>query len=127
MRRPSARLRPFGLVGETGDGHDGRMAASAPTAHEPDALAPARVWRGGRLVLPDRVADDLVLYTDGDRIEAVCRDADVAGDVPRRDLAGAYLLPGLIDVHTHGALGRSFLEGDDEAFETVLMAQARHG
>ncbi len=87
----------------------------------------ARVWRGARLVLPDRVADDRVLYTEGGRIEAICRDADVAADVPRRDLAGAYLLPGLIDVHTHGALGRSFLDGDDAAFETILVEQARRG
>lgn len=78
-------------------------------------------------MLPDRVVDDLVLFTDGARIEAVCRDADVAADVPRRDLDGAYVFPGLIDVHTHGALGRSFLEGEDAAFETILVEQARRG
>lgn len=93
-----------------------------------DPAAPGRVaWRGGRLVLPDRVVDDRVLLTDGGRIEAVCRDGDVAADVARRDLDGAYLLPGLVDVHTHGALGRSFLDGDDLAFETILREQARRG
>jgi N-acetylglucosamine-6-phosphate deacetylase len=79
------------------------------------------------LVLPDRVADDRVLLTSGGRIEAICREGDVAVDVPRRDLAGAYLLPGLVDLHTHGALGRSFLDGDDDAFETILREQARRG
>lgn len=94
----------------------------------PAAGAPGRVaWRGARLVLPDRVADDLVLLTDGGRIEALCRDGDVAADVARRDLAGAYLLPGLVDVHTHGALGRSFLDGDDAAFDTIVREQARRG
>lgn len=93
-----------------------------------DPAAPGRVaWRGGRLVLPDRVADDRVLLTDGGRIEAICRDGEVAADVPRRDLAGAYLLPGLVDLHTHGALGRSFLDGDDGAFDTIVREQARRG
>jgi N-acetylglucosamine-6-phosphate deacetylase len=35
--------------------------------------------------------------------------------------------PGLVDIHTHGALGRSFLDDDDEAFATILEEQARHG
>ncbi len=103
------------------------MASSSSPAPEPAARSRVCVWRGGRLVLPDRVADDLVLFTDGDRIEAVCRDADVAVDVPRRDLAGAYLLPGLIDVHTHGALGRSFLEGEDDGLRDDPQEQARRG
>lgn len=98
------------------------MSAPAATA------APGRVaWRGGRLVLPDRVADDRVLLTVGGRIEAICRDGDVGVDTPRRDLDGAYLLPGLVDVHTHGALGRSFLDGDDGAFDTIVREQARRG
>ncbi len=98
------------------------MSASAAAA------APGRVaWTGGRLVLPDRVADDRVLLTAGGRIEAICREGDVAADTPRRDLAGAYLLPGMIDLHTHGALGRSFLDGDDIAFDTILREQARRG
>ncbi len=97
---------------------------SAPTA----AAAAERVaWRGGRLVLPDRVADDRVLLTVGGRIEAVCRDGDVTADTRRRDLDGAYLLPGLVDVHTHGALGRSFLDGDDVAFDAIVREQARRG
>lgn len=89
--------------------------------------SPPTVWRGGHLVLPDRVVDDRVLMTVDGRIEALARDADVVADVPRRDLAGAYVLPGLVDLHTHGALGCSFLGGDDTAFATILAAQARHG
>lgn len=94
----------------------------------PGPADPGRVaWRGGRLVLPDRVADDRVLLVADGRIEAICRDGDVAVDTPRRDLEGAYLLPGLVDVHTHGALGRSFLDGDDAAFDTIVREQARRG
>ncbi len=96
-------------------------APSAPSA--PGRLA----WTGGRLVLPDRVLDGHALLVEDGSIVAVCRTGDLAVDVARRDLAGAYLLPGLIDVHTHGALGRSFLDGDDAAFATIVAEQARCG
>ena len=82
---------------------------------------------GGRLVLPDRVVDDRALLLRGGRIEAVVRDADVAHDVERIDVGGALVAPGLIDIHTHGALQRSFLDGSDDAFATILAEQARHG
>ena len=84
-------------------------------------------WVGGRLVLPHAVADGHALLTSGARIVGVCRHGDVPADADRVDLAGAYLLPGLVDIHTHGALGRSFLDGDDEAFETILTEQVTRG
>lgn len=93
----------------------------------PDPAAGRRAWTGGRLVLPDRVLDGHALLVEGATIVAVGREADLAADVARRDLAGAYLLPGLIDVHTHGALGVSFLDGDDAAFATIAAEQVRRG
>lgn len=58
---------------------------------------------------------------------AVAREADFGSEVVRVDVGGALVVPGLIDIHTHGALGRSFLDGTDEAFATILAEQARHG
>lgn len=82
---------------------------------------------GGRLVLPDRVDDGRVLLLRDGRIEAIARDAEVGHDASRVDVDGAYVAPGLVDIHTHGALQRSFLDGSDEAFATILAEQARHG
>ncbi|HLU81791.1 MAG TPA: N-acetylglucosamine-6-phosphate deacetylase, partial [Trueperaceae bacterium] len=84
-------------------------------------------WTGGRVVLPTGVVEGHAVLTSGSRIVAVCRHGDVPTDARREDLDGAYLLPGLIDIHTHGAVGRSFLDATDEAFETILVEQARHG
>ncbi len=44
----------------------------------------------------------------------------------RIDLAGGYLLPGLIDLHVHGAAGASYDDGA-EAVATAVAAHRRHG
>jgi N-acetylglucosamine-6-phosphate deacetylase len=82
---------------------------------------------GGRLVLPGRVLDGHALLLRGGRIEAIARPADLDDATERLDVSGALVTPGLVDIHTHGALARSFLDDDDEAFATILEEQLRHG
>jgi N-acetylglucosamine-6-phosphate deacetylase len=82
---------------------------------------------GGRLLMPTSVLDGHALVIRGSRIEGLAREADVAAAVERVDVAGAYVAPGLIDIHTHGAMGVSFLDGSDAAFATILDEHARHG
>jgi N-acetylglucosamine-6-phosphate deacetylase len=64
--------------------------------------------RGARLVLPDRILDDGTLLIDGPRIADIAsasRTADTS-----RDLGGAIVVPGLIDVHVHGVEGFDTLD-----------------
>lgn len=98
-------------------------AAASPT----EGARGPRAWTGGRLILPDRIVTGRALWTEDGRIVGIAREADLPADAPRTDVAGAWIAPGLIDVHTHGALGRSFLDGDDEAFDAIVREQARHG
>jgi len=84
-------------------------------------------WVGGRLVLPHAVVEGRALLTRGPRIVGMVRQGEVPEGARREELGGGYLLPGLIDLHTHGALGRSFLDGDDDAFRVILAEQARRG
>ena len=70
------------------------------------------VLAGGDLVLPDRIAGAASLLVDDGRIVAI-------DPRPRVEPAGAsvvdagehYVLPGFIDVHVHGVLGRDTLGG----------------
>jgi N-acetylglucosamine-6-phosphate deacetylase len=89
--------------------------------------APRLALVGGRLVLPARVLDGHALLLRGGRIEAIARPDDIGAAVERIDVAGALVTPGLVDIHTHGALARSFLDDDDEAFATILDLQLQHG
>jgi N-acetylglucosamine-6-phosphate deacetylase len=84
------------------------------------------------LVGPDIVADDLVLKDHSvlvreGRIEAVVPVAQIPSDYERRELGGGILTAGLVDIHTHGAGGRGFNEGDPEAHRHALEAYLAAG
>ena len=35
------------------------------------------------------------------------------------DAEGLYALPGLVDIHFHGAMGKDFCDGTEEAIQTL--------
>lgn len=43
------------------------------------------------------------------------------------DAAGLKVIPGLVDVHSHGAFGHDFSDGDTEGLRCVLRYQKEHG
>ena len=43
------------------------------------------------------------------------------------DLEGAYVIPGLVDVHNHGNSGRDFSDGDDEGLRAMAAYLGRCG
>ena len=43
------------------------------------------------------------------------------------DAAGCYVLPGLIDIHFHGCMGKDFCDGTMDAFRTLAKYEAMQG
>lgn len=80
-----------------------------------------------RIVLPDRIVTGDALVIEGARIAALAVAGDLGSDVETLDAAGAWLTPGLIDIHTHGALGHTFNEPTNEAWAAITGENARHG
>ncbi len=50
-----------------------------------------------------------------------------AGDGAGEDLGGAYVIPGLIDIHNHGNSGHDFSDGDAAGLETLARYLAKNG
>ncbi len=67
------------------------------------------------------------LLVEGGRIAALGEGAPPPVDAPMWDLAGALLAPGLIDLHTHGALGADTMDATPEALERMARFYAAHG
>lgn len=53
--------------------------------------------------------------------------APAAGRAEVVDLGGRILVPGFIDLHVHGALGRDTMDADPEALRTMARFYAAHG
>ena len=81
----------------------------------------------GRVVLPGAVAIGKAVIVEGARIVAVV-DVDALGaGIHAVDVGGRYIVPGLIDIHTHGAVGRSFNEPSAGAWATIAERNAACG
>ena len=86
---------------------------------------PSRLLAGGRVVTPDGVLTDAWVHLEGDAIVAV-GGQQPARDVPVFDLAGAWLLPGFVDLHMHGGGGHS-VAVSREAMAGAVAFHRRHG
>jgi N-acetylglucosamine-6-phosphate deacetylase len=83
----------------------------------------------GRIVTGGDVIEDGLLAFAGDRIDYAgpAGGFDPTGWTEHELPAGAVLLPGLIDLHCHGARGGDFTTGSSEAIRTAVDFLHRSG
>lgn len=81
----------------------------------------------GRLVLPEIVLNGKALVLKGPRIEGIADLDELGSGTEVVDVDGRLITPGLIDIHTHGALGHTFNEPSAEAFGIITEENARRG
>ena len=85
------------------------------------------VLAGGDLVLPDRILTRGSVIIGDDRILAIDpRDRVEPAGATVVDIADHYVVPGFVDVHVHGLLGRDTLDGGD-AIAEIAAALPRYG
>ncbi len=91
--------------------------------------SPARLLAlvNGRIVLPHRLVTGRVLLIEDGRIAGLADPGALPTGADRTDVGGRTIAPGLIDIHTHGAMGHSFNEPSLEAFQAIVEEQAQHG
>lgn len=77
------------------------------------------------VLIGDELTRGKTLYLDQGKIAAITDQILPAAEVV--DLQGAYLAPGFIDIHTHGAGDWDYMDGSPEAVAGAASMQLRHG
>lgn len=86
---------------------------------------PPLTLQNARVVLPDRIMDGGTVVVESGLISSVGYSETSKGHV--LDLSGSILLPGLIDVHIHGAAGVDVMEATAEGLREVSGYLASQG
>ncbi len=79
--------------------------------------------KNGRVLCGDFEFKSVSVVTEGDRIAAV---GETHGDSVL-DCTGCYVVPGLIDVHTHGCLGYDYLSADEKGLSEMAERMLQCG
>lgn len=71
------------------------------------------------------------VVVEGQTFSSIEASGDVAcgasGAADTLDASGCYVIPGLIDVHFHGAMGRDFCDASDEGISAIAAYEASRG
>ncbi|WP_152393435.1 N-acetylglucosamine-6-phosphate deacetylase [Paenibacillus guangzhouensis] len=84
-----------------------------------------------QVVLPQQILPSAAVWVTDGKIERIASDSQelqVLDDkVERIDGQGQWLIPGMLDVHIHGANGRDMMDGTEESIQEVSRACAATG
>ncbi len=81
----------------------------------------------GRVILPNEVITEKALVIESGKIIGLADEEALGAETEKINVDGRLITPGLIDIHTHGALGHIFNEATTEAFTTITQENARRG
>ncbi len=81
----------------------------------------------GQVVLCETVELGKAVIVDGSIISGIVNSGELSEEIAKVDAGGRLIAPGLIDIHTHGALGHTFNEPTAEAFGVITQENARRG
>ena len=87
----------------------------------------ATLFHNATLITPFRTSPGERILVRGGRIAEIGPHTSVPPDAERVDCAGAYLVPGFIDLHINGAGGHDFVDNVDEAIDRICGTVVRYG
>ncbi|ONI72947.1 N-acetylglucosamine-6-phosphate deacetylase [Actinosynnema sp. ALI-1.44] len=85
------------------------------------------VISGAKVVTPDGVLDHGWLEVENGTITAIGSGVPEQSGVQVMDAAGAWVVPGFVDIHCHGGGGEAFTDTDPLRIGTAVEAHRRHG
>lgn len=102
-------------------------AGRAPDGNAPQASQGVLVLAADRVVTPDRVLSPGFVEITGSRVTAVGAGRPQKGPRPVHLAPGSTVVPGLVDMHVHGAGGGNMTEMDAAEFHRARAALLQVG
>lgn len=81
----------------------------------------------GRVITPYRMMENAAILIKDGIIAEVSESAVSAKADKIIDAGGKYVSPGFIDIHTHGAGGHDFMDGNPDVFKIIATTHAKYG
>ena len=78
----------------------------------------------GNIVLGDTIIENEVLVVEDDHIYNITPELD---NIPIEIFKDCYIMPGFVDIHTHGAVGVDVMDGDPQGIVKMAEFLAAHG
>ncbi len=78
----------------------------------------------GRILADTLITDKALYIRDGKILAITAETIDVETVI---DAKNAYIIPGFVDIHTHGAGGTHFMDGTPEDVRGALRTHVKHG
>ena len=83
----------------------------------------------GQVVLPDRILSPGFVSIEGEKIVGASQQPSEKTDENQTllDYGDAYIAPGFVDMHLHGALGKDVMDCEEESLRVIADHQSRSG
>ena len=113
---------------ETAESEEGRQAKVVAKMKDP-TYENQFYLINGRVITPHRVITSGGIHVCGQHIKRVfaMAEADIPAEAETIDVRGAWIIPGLIDMHLHGGGGGDVMDGNTEALRAMAHTHARGG
>ena len=80
--------------------------------------------KNGNVITENEILYGVDVLTEGDEIVKIGKD--LSGDAVI-DASGKYVMPGLIDIHTHGGFGGDFSDATIDSYDKALSFHSKNG
>ncbi|MBR6916835.1 MAG: N-acetylglucosamine-6-phosphate deacetylase [Clostridia bacterium] len=80
----------------------------------------------GKIITPSEILDGYVLVFD-EKIKEIVKEDEIPAGCEVIDAHGAYVAPGLVDIHIHGYVGEDTSDGSIEGLEKMATSLVANG